>query len=199
LLSDQGIATKLSKAVHDELLAKWGEHELWPVQGENASSISGGEIPNCFSNFCPEVAYDTFKLFASNIISFCSELDKDIRYKALEAEGARSGRHGSDWRWNYECVAPLHYSDCPVYSKIPKDKPMPQVTIHGNVNGQINIAGESINSPALSLTLGDLISRIEAASATSEEKATAKSKLGEFLAHPVIAAIVGGLAGRIGA
>jgi hypothetical protein len=106
LLSDQGIATKLSKAVHDELLAKWGEHELWPVQGENASSISGGEIPNCFSNFCPEVAYDTFKLFASNIISFCSELDKDIRYKALEAEGARSGRHGSDWRWNYECVAP---------------------------------------------------------------------------------------------
>jgi len=199
LLSDQGITTKIPKSLHDELLAKWEKHELWPVQGENATSISGGKIPNCFSNFCPEVAYDTFKLFASNVIRFYDELDKDIRYKALEAEGAKSIGQGADWRWNYEHVAPLHYSDCPVYSKIPKDRPMPQVTIHGNVSGQINIAGESINSPALNLTLGELLSRIEATDATPAEKASAKSKLQEFLSHPIIAAIVGGLAGRIGA
>ena len=76
---------------------------------------------------------------------------------------------------------------------------MPQVTIHGNVNGQVNIGGESVNSPVFQLSLGDLLSRIDAADAPPAEKRAAKSKLQELLAHPVVAAIVGGLAGRIGA
>ncbi len=196
LLSDEGITTKMPQALHDKLLKKWETHELWPVTGEGATSISGGKNPNCFSNFCPEVTYDTFKLFASTVIRFYDELDSEMRHKALAAEGARSG---ADWRWNYEHVAPMHYSECPVYSKIPKEKGMPQVTIHGNVSGQVNIGGESVNSPVFQLSLGELLSRIEAADAPPSEKSAAKSKLQELLAHPVVAAIVGGLAGRIGA
>jgi hypothetical protein len=74
-----------------------------------------------------------------------------------------------------------------------------QITIHGNVHGQVNVAGESINSPSLSISLSEILAKIDSSAASSEEKAAAKSKLGEFLAHPVVAAIVGGLAGRIGA
>ncbi|MCK6424864.1 MAG: hypothetical protein L6Q75_07195 [Burkholderiaceae bacterium] len=188
----------MDQALHDQLLAKWQANELWPVTGEGATSISGGEVPNCFSNFCPEVAYDVFKLFASTVIRFYDEIDSDCRQRALTAEGSQPGAR--DWRWNFEHIEPMHYSECPVFSKIlPKERTMPQVTIHGDVNGQLNIAGESVNSPVLQLTLGDLLSRIESADATPTERAAAKSKFQELLSHPVVAAIIGGLAGRVGA
>jgi hypothetical protein len=196
LLADEGITTRMPKVLHDQLLKKWEAHELWPVNAEGATSISGGRVPNCFSNFCPEVAFDTFKLFASTVIRFNDELDSDQRHKTLAQEGTYSER---DWRWNYGHVAPMHYSECPVYSKIPKEKGMPQINIHGNVNGQLNVGGESVNSPVFQLSLAELVSRIEAADVSPSEKAGAKSKLQELLAHPVVAAIVGGLAGRIGA
>lgn len=195
LLSEQGITTKMPQELHGQLLKKWESHELWAATGEDATSISGGKVPNCFSKFCPEVAFDTFKLFASTVIRFYDELDSDFRHEQLANENCASG----DWRWNYEHVEPLHYSDCPIYSKIPKEKVMPQITIHGNVNGQLNVGGESVNSPVFQLSLAELISKIEAADVPPSEKAAARSKLQELLAHPVVAAIVGGLAGRIGA
>ena len=186
----------MPQELHDQLLKKWEAHELWPLTAEDGTSISGGNVPNCFSNFCPEVAFGTFKLFASTVIRFYDELDSDFRHKQLANEGRSTDR---DWRWNYEHVEPLHYPDCSVYSKIPKEKSMPQITIHGNVNGQLNVGGESVNSPVFQLSLAELISKIEAADAPPDEKASAKSKFQELLAHPVVAAIVGGLAGRIGA
>lgn len=196
LLSEQGITTKMPKVLHDQLLKKWEAHELWPVNAEGATSVSGGRVPNCFSNFCPEVAFDTFKLFASTVIRFYDDLDSDFRQKTLAKEDTHSEK---DWRWNYEHIAPMHYSECPVYSKIPKEKDMPQINIHGNVNGQLNVGGESVNSPVFQLSLAELVSRIDGADVPPFEKAEAKSKLQELLAHPVVAAIVGGLAGRIGA
>lgn len=74
---------------------------------------------------------------------------------------------------------------------------MSQVTIHGNVTGQLNIAGESVTSPVLHLSLNDLLSKIDSSNASPQEKTSAKAKLKELLAHPVVAAIVGGLAGGI--
>lgn len=195
LLSDQGITTKMPAVLHDQVLKKWENHELWPVTGEDATSISGGATPNCFSNFCPEVAFNTFKLFASTVIRFYDNLDSEYRHEALVKEGAMVDK---DWRWNYEKIVPMHYSDCPVYSKIPKEKVMPQITIHGNVSGQLNVGGQSVNSPVFQLSLRELVSKIEAADVSPSEKASAKSKLYELLAHPVVAAIVGGLAGNIG-
>lgn len=194
LLSDTGIATKMPEALHGQLLAKWRSHELWPSTSEGSTSASGGERPNCFFNFCPEVAHDTFKLFASTITGFHDEIDRAARYQGLAAEGAPSS---NDWRWSYEHVESRHYSDCPVYSRLQKGSNMSQVTIHGNVTGQLNIAGESVTSPVLHLSLNDLLSKIDSSNASPQEKTSAKAKLKELLAHPVVAAIVGGLAGGI--
>ncbi|MFJ5473784.1 hypothetical protein [Pectobacterium carotovorum] len=79
-----------------------------------------------------------------------------------------------------------------------KDSVMNNFTINGNVNGQLNVAGHSINSPELQISLAELITHIEKTDAPPSEKASAKSKLQEFLAHPLVAAIVGGLAGNVG-
>ena len=196
LLSDSGITATLPAATHETALAKWQPHELWPATAETATSISGGQPPNCFSNFCPEVAFDTFKLFASSLIRFSDEIDRDIRYRKLQQEGQSATR---DWRWDWEHIGPMHYSECPIYSKIPQEKQVAQINnFHGPITGQLNVAGQSINSPVLSLTVGDILARVEASNATNEEKEAAKSKLSQFLTHPVVAAIVGGLTSRIG-
>ena len=76
LLSDAGITTKISKELHDATLAKWRAHELAPATAEVETSISGGKNPNCYSNFCPEVAYDTFKLFGSTLIRIGDDIDR---------------------------------------------------------------------------------------------------------------------------
>lgn len=196
LLADAGITTKIPKATHDAVLAKWESHELWPVTGETATSITGGEKLNCFSNFCPEVAFDTFKLFASTLIDFCDSLDRENRERQLEREGMPTGK---DWRLRWEHIDPMHYSVCPVYSKLPQEKKVADINFHGPITGQVNVAGESVNSPSLmNLSVGDILTKIEKSDASPEQKAAAKSKLSEFLTHPVVAAVVGSLAGHIG-
>lgn len=193
LLADAGITTRIRKATHDAVLAKWESHELWPVTGETATSISGGENLNCFSNFCPEVAFDIFKLFASTLIDFSCSLDRENRERQLEREGMPTGK---DWRMRWEHIEPMHYSVCPIYSKLPQEKKMSDINFHGPITGQVNVAGESVNSPSLmNLSVGDILTKIESSDASPEQKAAAKSKLSEFLTHPVVAAVVGGLAG----
>jgi len=56
LLSDAGTITKMSAALHDQLLAKWQTHDAWPATAETAASISGTDQAHSCSNFCPEVA-----------------------------------------------------------------------------------------------------------------------------------------------
>lgn len=84
LLSDVKVTAPLPKDLHDAALAKWREHELAPATGETAASISGGKDPNCYSNFCPEVAYDTFKLFASTLIRINDSIDRQIAERLIE-------------------------------------------------------------------------------------------------------------------
>jgi hypothetical protein len=50
----------------------------------------------------------------------------------------------------------------------------------------------------MSLSLAEVLTKIEASNVSVPEKEAAKSKLAEFLSHPVVAAIIGGLAGEIG-
>lgn len=75
---------------------------------------------------------------------------------------------------------------------------MSNITFNGPVTGNINVAGHSITAPVMSVSLGELLTKIEASNVAAPEKEAAKSKLAEFLSHPVVAAIVGGLAGKIG-
>lgn len=195
LLAKQRITASLDKETDDRIYQKWKNSDLWPVLLEDFTSMSGGGTPNCFSNFCPEISYSTFGVFARLVIRFFDELDQESVYKQLEREGAK---HGEDWRWRYLHVEPMHYSQCPVYSLLSKETKMSEVNFHGPITGQVNVAGKSISSPILQMSLGELQSKIDDSNASPEEKEAAKSKLQEFLSHPVVAAIVGGLSGTIG-
>ncbi|MDD4929609.1 MAG: hypothetical protein PHP85_10060 [Gallionella sp.] len=185
----------MTKELHDTTLAKWQAHELAPATAETGTSISGSENPNCYSNFCPEVSFDTFKLFGSTLIRIKDDIDRQIAERVIEKDPAPEGK---DWRWFWSHVEPLHFSDCPLYAKLHQEKPVSHITFNGPVTGKINVAGHSITAQAMSLSLAELLTKIEASSVTAPEKEAAKSKFAEFLAHPVVAAIVGGLAGKIG-
>lgn len=82
-----------------------------------------------------------------------------------------------------------------------REKVMPNVTFNGPVNGPVTVAGETVNnihSTVLNLTIGEIEAKIDASSATPAEKEEAKSLLGQFLAHPLVVAVVGGIAGGLG-
>ena len=196
LLSDAGITTRMPKDLHDTVLAKWQAHELAPATAEIAASISGGKNPNCYSNYCPEVAYDTFKLFGSTLIRIIDDpIDRQIAEESIKQD---PGQPGKDWRWQWSHIEPLHYSDCPIYSKLHQEQPMANITFSGPVSGNINVAGHTISAPVMSLSIGDVLARIEASNAPPAEKEAAKSKFAEFLSHPVVAAIIGGIASKVG-
>lgn len=193
LLSDAGITTRLAPEVEVAMLAKWKGHDAWPATAETAASTSGADgQPSAFANFCPEVAFDTFKLFATTLIRFADELDRAAAEHAIAADGPSGGK---DWRWNWQHVEPIHYTECPVYAKLYEEKAMAQINFNAPVSGQVNVAGKSINSPVMALSIQDIVARIDASDASPAEKEGAKSKLAAFLEHPLVTGIVGGLAG----
>jgi hypothetical protein len=64
-------------------------------------------------------------------------------------------------------------------------------------NSPSNVQVGNHNVQNIQQVLSDLVSRIEATDATTEEKEEAKGLLRSFLEHPLVGAIVGGLAGSI--
>jgi hypothetical protein len=97
-----------------ELLEKWKESELWPVIDEHATAISGSDGKKTgFHNFCPEVSFDVFHVFASYLHRFADEIDRDNRHAQLADKPKKI--HG-DWRWTWEHIEPMHYTDCPVFA-----------------------------------------------------------------------------------
>ncbi|MBK1616778.1 hypothetical protein CKO44_25425 [Rubrivivax gelatinosus] len=89
----------------------------------------------------------------------------------------------------------MHYSECPVYAKLYPEKKMAEINFHGPVSGQVNVAGDTINSPVMTLTFQDIVACIDASDAPPAEKEAAKSKLAAFLTHPLVTSLVGGIAG----
>ncbi len=196
LLSDKGITTRMPRDLHDSVVAKWKAHELSPATAETATSISGGDHPSTFSNFCPEVAYDTFRLFAVTLIRITDDpIDREIAEQLIKEDPAPSRK---DWRLSWGHVEPLHYSDCPFYAKLSQEKPVSNITFNAPVTGNVNVAGHSVSAPIMSISLAELLTKIEASNVSTNEKEAAKSRLAEFLTHPVVAAIIGGLAGKVG-
>ena len=119
LLGNAG-CTSIQKDVGDELKARWKKHPLWPATGDQATAISGGnDGPNGYHNFCPEVAYDTFKLFATYLGRHVGEIDRDIAAEQLAKEGASY----DDPRWTWCSVVPQHYIECPLYSGLSHGSP----------------------------------------------------------------------------
>jgi len=117
LLGSAG-STGIEPKEDERLLEKWKKSDLWPVTREQATSISGGPpVPYLYSNFCPEVAYDNFGFFASSLGHYADEIDREIAHRDLKKEGALRG----DWRWAWDQVSPMHYTECPLYSPLDLD------------------------------------------------------------------------------
>jgi len=111
LLGSEGITTKLPKQLYESILAKWKVSPLWPVIAEHASAVINH---HSFYAFCPEVAFDVFRLFASSLSRHSDEIDRDSAHKAIE----RDGGGDQDWRWEWANVTPMHYAECPVYAQL---------------------------------------------------------------------------------
>lgn len=69
------------------------------------------------------------------------------------------------------------------------------ISVSGPVSGQLNIAGHSIDTPNMNITLSELKRRIDESDDDSKHKA--KSKLESLLKHPLIVRILGSAAGGI--
>lgn len=88
LLGESGITTALAAETDAALLAKWKKSDLWPALAEHATSISGSDgKKDHFSNFCPEVAFDTFGLFASSLHRYADEIDREAAENWLYGNG----------------------------------------------------------------------------------------------------------------
>lgn len=118
LLGD-ACSTKIPQKEDKKLLKKWKKSPLWPTTKEQATSISGYE-DNHFGNFCPEVSFERFGLFATDLDRYADEIDKDLAHSNLSKIKATL----DDWRWSWANIKPQHYSECPLYS----------VLVHRNKN-----------------------------------------------------------------
>lgn len=114
LLGHVGIATKIAADEDKRLLDSWTKTDVWPKVQEQETAVMGSDgHHHLFSNFCPEVSFETFGLFAVSLSRFADEIDRDARHNALSLSGTA---HGHDWRWNWEHVREQHYTECPLYS-----------------------------------------------------------------------------------
>ncbi len=114
LLSDNQITTRIPVEKDQELLKHWENSEHWPVVSEHASSITGSDDNwTGFHNFCPEVSFDIFGFFASYLHRFSDEVERDSRHSELANDSTRVPH---DWRWSWQSIKPMHYTDCPLYA-----------------------------------------------------------------------------------
>jgi len=115
LLGESGLATAMKPDDDERLVKAWTQSDLWPRTNEHASAVMGRpDDPKHFRNFCPEVSFEQFGWFASDLSRHADEIDSDVAAKNLSAAGAQ----GSDWRWVWSLVVPMHYTDCPLYSPL---------------------------------------------------------------------------------
>ena len=121
-------STKIDPIEDEILLAKWRGSDLWPTTDEQATSTVGtNNDTKHFWNFCPEVSYGRFGLFAMSLDRYADDIDIELAHSKLSKDRASRG----DWRWMWASVQPLHYSDCPLYSpllfKTSLPKPDPRI------------------------------------------------------------------------
>lgn len=106
-------STKIDPKEDGKLKHSWEKTDVWPVTVEQATSVSGpGDESKHFPHFCPEVSFERFGLFATELHKYADEIDVSIAHKEL------SGKEASpdDWRWNWGLIEPMHYTECPLYS-----------------------------------------------------------------------------------
>ena len=129
LLGDSGMTTQIPPEKIQELDTLWKESPFVPVIAEHDTSIWSSEgRPYGFKNFCPEVSFDVFGLFAGNLYRYADETD------------AKSGETypPDHWRRVWASVSPLHYLKCPLYSQLLTSQSSP-TTAEASVQNQKEI------------------------------------------------------------
>lgn len=147
LLGEAG-STIIDPKEDEKLKATWQKADVWPITDEQTTSISGpGEEIRHFSHFCPEVSFDRFGLFATELHSYTDETDIGVAHDRLREEVALP----DDWRWIWSHIEPMHYTECPLYSllRAGKGKHGPKPTFP-----DIGLP-DSITTQTISVTDGD--------------------------------------------
>ena len=153
LLGDAG-STKIPEKEDKKLLNKWKNSPLWPVTKEQATSISGYEEKH-FCNFCPEVSFEKFGLFATDMDRYADEIDKDLALSNLSKINAAS----NDWRWSWLNIKPQHYFECPLYSVLLNQKSDIHNKHEDIIDLKPNFHGIGLNINALIRKIKKLIKR----------------------------------------
>lgn len=114
LLGKANITTRMQDDIIKELKSYWSKSDLFPALAEHDTGIFGPDGRTTgFSNFCPEVSYDIFGLFAISLHEYADEIDREAAHRQLEKKS-----YQKDWRWSWASVLPIHYLKCPAYSQL---------------------------------------------------------------------------------
>ncbi|MEN6319602.1 MAG: hypothetical protein ABFD82_12695 [Syntrophaceae bacterium] len=111
LLGAERITTEIESEKVKELDEFWRRSDLLPVVAEHDTGIFGDKKQ--FSNFCPEISFDVFGLFAVDLSRYTDEIDKGVVYAEL-----KKNAYPKDWRFQWAGVTPLHSLECTIYSQI---------------------------------------------------------------------------------
>ncbi len=150
LLGEAG-STKMPPDEDERLKTFWEKSEFWPRTGEQATSISGSDRGwHSLSEFCPEVMYERFGLFAKGLRKYFDELDRGYAFEQLEKEGVPR----THWRWQWEWLKPLHFTECSLYSPLSHSAP--------KVEERPNVVTAKPGAWGVSVDLNELLRRAKA-------------------------------------
>ena len=155
LLGDVKLTTRMKPEKIRELDALWDKSDVLPVVAEHDTGITSyGGKTSSYSNFCPEISFDVFGLFADYLHRYADEIDRNIAHDRLKHKVNRV-----DWRWQWESVSPLHYLKCPVYSQL-----LNQSTSSGKTQSESTVKSELVELKpgvfGINLNVRELLTRL---------------------------------------
>jgi len=110
LLGRAGIATKIRDGRAAALERKWKPFQS--IVSEEVPTVTrSGEKPWSIHHFCPEVSYEIYGYFASDLHRFADEADRETAYERYERDGIVN-QFDAGWA----SAIPRHYTECREYS-----------------------------------------------------------------------------------
>ncbi len=95
------------------LKERWLRSDLWPTTEEQKARVLGpASGPQQFWRFCPEVLFDRFGVFASDLADYSDDIDRQVAHASLNKQHVAL----DDPKWAWALLHPMHYSECPLYS-----------------------------------------------------------------------------------
>lgn len=125
--------TSISDDEYQKLHKKWENSELIPRIAEQDTAVSGSPHSKCMSNYCPEVSFESFGVFASLLCEHGDEIDKEVAFSRL----GKANVPAESWKWRWAALKPMHYTECPLYSPLLR-LPIPSVPETSKENAAIS-------------------------------------------------------------